>query len=251
MSMKAVITDLDRTLLRTDKSISGYTADVFRKCRERGIRVMTASARPLRDIRDFQKQIGFDAVTATNGAVVELPDGLREYGIPRGSGEKILAELLRFPDVFLSVETSGGLYSNRDIPVWEPVIYDGFPKLPDGVVLYKILASSSRREIYDGVGRILSEDVYCTVSNHDLVQIMSREATKWNGIRQMLARFGISPDDAVYFGDDNDDIEPIRNCGTGVAVANAIPAVLDAADRITDSNDEDGVARFIETYIFG
>jgi len=247
--MKAVITDLDRTLLRTDKSISAYTAEVFRKCRERGIRVMTASARPLRDIRDFQKQIGFDAVTATNGAVVELPDGRREYGIPRKSGEKIIAELLRFPDVFLSVETSGGLYSNRDIPVWEPVIYKDFPKLPDGVVLYKILASSSRRELYDGIGQILTEDVYSTVSNRDLVQIMSRDAAKWNGIRQMLACFGISTDDAVYFGDDNDDIEPIRNCGTGVAVANAIPAVLEAADRITDSNDDDGVARFIERYI--
>ncbi|MBO5128092.1 MAG: HAD family phosphatase, partial [Clostridia bacterium] len=72
--MKAVITDLDRTLLRTDKSISGYTADVLKKCRERGILVMTASARPLRDVRDYRKQVPFDAVTATNGAVVELPD---------------------------------------------------------------------------------------------------------------------------------------------------------------------------------
>ena len=65
----------------------------------------------------------------------------------------------------------------------------------------------------------------------------------------MLGCFGISPDDAVYFGDDNDDIEPIRNCGLGVAVSNAIPAVLEAADRIADSNDSDGVARFIERNI--
>ncbi len=249
--MKAIITDLDRTLLRTDKSISGYTMDVLRKCRERGILVMTASARPLRDIREYQKQVVFDAVTATNGAVIDLPDRRMEYGIRRESGEQILSGLLKFPDVFLSIETSGGLYSNRDIPVWKPVIYEDFPKLPDNVVLYKILASSSRRELYDNVGQILTEDVYHTVANHDLVQIMSREATKWNGVRQMLTCFGISPHDAVYFGDDNDDIEPIRNCGMGVAVANAIPAVLEAADRIVDSNDSDGVARFIETNILG
>ncbi len=247
--MKAIITDLDRTLLRTDKSISGYTADVLKQCRERGIVVMTASARPLRDIRDYQKQVPFDAVTATNGAVVELPEKRLEYGIRRESGEQILAGLLKFPDVFLSIETSGGLYSNRDIPVWNPVIYEEFPKLPDEVVLYKILASSRQRELYDGITRTLTEDVYHTVANRELVQIMSTEATKWNGVRQMLACFGISPDDAFYFGDDNDDIEPIRNCGTGVAVSNAIPVVLEAADRITDSNDSDGVARFIERYI--
>ena len=78
------------------------------------------------------------------------------------------------------------------------------------------------------------------------MQIMNISATKWNGIKQVLARFGISTDEAIYFGDDNDDIEPIKGCGLGIAVSNAIPAVLDAADRIADTNDNDGVARFIE-----
>ena len=63
-----------------------------------------------------------------------------------------------------------------------------------------------------------------------------------------ISHFGISPKDAVYFGDDNDDIEPIKNCGLGVAVSNAIPSVLDVADRIVDSNDMDGVAKFIEEH---
>ncbi len=38
---------------------------------------------------------------------------------------------------------------------------------------------------------------------------MSNEATKWNGIKQMLSHFGVSPSETVYFGDDNDDIEPM------------------------------------------
>lgn len=65
----------------------------------------------------------------------------------------------------------------------------------------------------------------------------------------MFSHFGVSPSDAVYFSDDNDDIEPIKNCGLGVAVSNAIPSVLDIADRILDSNDMDGVAKFIEENI--
>lgn len=62
----------------------------------------------------------------------------------------------------------------------------------------------------------------------------------------MLKAFDIDQRDAVYFGDDNDDIEPIKNCGVGVAVSNAIKKVLDIADFITESNDMDGATRYIE-----
>lgn len=151
--------------------------------------------------------------------------------------------------MFISIETSKGLYSNRYIPEWEPVVYDKFPTLPDNVILYKILASSSQRPLYENFEKALTKDVYHTVANGDLIQIMSLAATKWNGVLHMLSHFNIAPCDCVYFGDDNDDIEPIKNCGIGVAVSNSIPSVLSVADRITDSNEMDGVAKFIEENI--
>jgi len=247
--IKAIITDLDRTLLHTDKSVSEHTIAVLQKCHDHGILIMAASARPLRDILPYNDLIGFDAITATNGAVVSLPQNLLEIGIPCESGEKILSAILQYPDVFLSIETSKGLYSNRDIPVWEPVIWDKFPTVPENIVLYKILASSQQKPLYEGIKTVLTDDVYHTIANNDLIQIMSNEATKWNGIKQLLSHFGVSPSEAVYFGDDNDDIESIKNCGLGVAVSNAIPSVLDAADHITESNDQDGVAKCLEKII--
>ena len=59
---------------------------------------------------------------------------------------------------------------------------------------------------------------------------------KWPGC-------GTGAKQAVYFGDDNDDIEPIRRCGYGVAVSNALDCVKAVADEVAESNDEDGVAR--------
>lgn len=244
--MKAIITDLDRTLLHTDKSVSEHTIAVLKKCHDHGILIMAASARPIRDILIYNNLIGFDAITAMNGAVISLHQKLLEIGISCESGEKILSAILDYPDVFLSIETSKGLYSNRDIPIWEPVVWDKFPTLPENIILYKILASSQQKPLYEGIETTLTDDVYHTIANNNLIQIMSKEATKWNGTKQMLSHFGVSPSDAVYFGDDNDDIEPIKNCGLGVAVSNAIPSVLDVADRIIDSNDMDGVAKFIE-----
>ncbi|MBQ5809940.1 MAG: HAD family hydrolase [Clostridia bacterium] len=247
--MKVIITDLDRTLLHTDKSLSDHTVAVFKRCREKGILIIAASARPLRDIQTYNEQIGFDAIIATNGAIVSLARKVIEFGLSRESGEKILSAILRFPDVFLSIETSTGLYSNRDIPIWKPVIYDKFPTIPDSTVLYKILASSSQHRLYNEIGSVLTDDAYCTIANNELIQIMSRSASKWNGIKHVLSHFGISPADAVFFGDDNDDVEPLKNCGMGIAVSNAIPSALAAADRIIDSNDADGVAKFIEAEI--
>ncbi|MBQ7835975.1 MAG: HAD-IIB family hydrolase [Clostridia bacterium] len=247
--MRAILTDLDRTLLRSDKSISQYTQDVLQKCHDKGILIFAASARPLRAIWEYNDLVGFDAITATNGAVVSLPGKLLETGIPCKCGEKILSDILRSPDIFLSIETSKGLYSNRDIPIWKPIVYDKFPKMPEDIILYKILVSSQQKALYDNIETVLTDDVYYTIADNMLIQIMNKEASKWNGIKQMLSHFNISPTDAVYFGDDNDDIEPIKNCGLGVAVSNSIPAVLDVADRIVDSNDLDGVAKWIEKYL--
>ena len=247
--MKAIITDLDKTLLHTDKTVSEYTATVLKKCHEHGMLVMAASARPLRDILIFNDLLGFDAITATNGAVVWLPDKFLEIGILRDVGEKIISDIMKYPDVCLSIETSKGLYANMDIPLWEPIVYDKFPTLPDNLILYKILASSDKKQLYDGIETTLTGDVYHTIANNDLIQIMSRQATKWNGINHMLSHFGVSPSDAVYFGDDNDDIEPIKKCGVGVAVSNGISSVLDAADIVIDSNDDDGVAKYIDEYL--
>lgn len=247
--MKAIITDLDRTLLRTDKSVSEYTYNILKKCHDRGILLMAATARPERAILSYQDQIGFDAVTTLNGARIVLSHGVIENGIAPASAVTILKKVIAIPDLVLSMETGEGIFSNHPIPEWNAKVFQDFPALPTESILYKILLSSKGKEILPEIESALTPDTYMTVAEGSLIQIMSAAATKWNGIRAMLDAACIGQEEAIYFGDDNDDIEPIRNCGTGVAVSNAIRDVLEAADHVTESNDRDGVARFIEEYI--
>lgn len=245
--MKAIITDLDRTLLRTDKSVSEYTYGVLKKCRDRGIILMAATARPEKRILSYHAQIGFETVTTLNGARIILPNGsIIENGITPSSAESILKKVINIPDLVLSMETGEGIFSNVPIPEWDTSVFDGFPALPTESVIFKIILSSSSNNICPQVKKALTADTYMTVADGKLIQIMSTASTKWNGIKAMLKAAGVNPSDAVYFGDDNDDIEPIKKCGTGVAVSNAVNEVLDAADFITESNDEDGVAQYIE-----
>ncbi|MBQ8813277.1 MAG: HAD family hydrolase [Lachnospiraceae bacterium] len=247
--MKAIITDLDRTLLHTDKSISAYTLDVLNACHGAGIYILAATARPERSVMEYHDLIHFDAITVTNGARIILPDRVVVNGLSQDSGKKILTEICKHPDIILSVETGDGFYASEDIPGWSPIVYRDFPELPTAGDIYKILVSSMHDSIFPAVEAAMTGDAYYTVAGGSLIQIMSKRATKWNGVRTMLEALNVSPEEAVYFGDDNDDIEAIRMCGTGVAVSNAIPAVLAVADVVTGSNDEDGVARFIEQHM--
>ena len=211
---------------------------------------MAATARPERSVLQYNQQVCFDAITTMNGARIILPNAVLENGISHLSVKHILSKLVVMPDTVISIETSEGIYSNVEIPEWNSTYYDGFPNLPTQGTLYKVLASSKNDTLYGQIETTLTDEVYHTIANGNLVQIMSKNATKWNGIRTMLAALNIPKSETVYFGDDNDDIEPIEMCGTGVAVANAIEAVINKADYVAGSNDEDGVAHFIEVNVF-
>ena len=128
--MKAIITDLDRTLLRTDKSVSEYTYDVLKKCHDNGIILMAATARTERRVLNYHNRIGFDAITTLNGARIILPNGIIENGITSTSAESILKKVITLPDLVMSIETGNGVFSNVPIPGWDSTVFDGFPALP-------------------------------------------------------------------------------------------------------------------------
>ena len=241
---RAVIVDFDRTLLHTDKTISEYTAGILRKWQEAGACLFAATARPERAITEYCRQIAFDAVTTLNGARTIMPEAVYEEPITSDEAGAILGQLYGIPGAFISVETDRGIYANVDFPLWKPAVAEDIRMIPKEHRVYKILASHPEIPA-DEIPVILPGDTYSTVAERKLLQVMSRSATKWNGVRRMLETCGIDPAEAVYFGDDNDDIEPIRNCGCGVAVSNALECVREIADRVVKSNDEDGVAAFL------
>jgi Cof subfamily protein (haloacid dehalogenase superfamily) len=249
MAIKAIVVDLDRTLLHTDKTISPYTAEVFKKCKQKGIALMVATARPYRTMTQFCEIIDFDAISATNGARIICGDYRKEYGLCPASAERVLTALKSYPDYRVTLETGEEAYSNKPIEDYFTVISDDLAAVARSEGAIKILISLDTPDILETVKKMLTDDLYYTVANGHLIQIMSRAVTKWNGVKDMLDISNISASETAYFGDDYDDIEPIRMCGVGVAVSNAIDEVKAVADHIAESNDDDGVAKFIERYI--
>ena len=79
-----------------------------------------------------------------------------------------------------------------------------------------------------------------------LAQITPAQADKWRGIEILLRRWGFAAQDVLAFGDDRSDLSMLTAAGRGVAMGNGIPAVLEAADDRTSSNDQDGIAVYLE-----
>lgn len=244
--MKVIITDLDRTLLHTDKSVSDETVRVLQGCKENGIKVVVATARPERAIGQYQDKIDFDALITLNGARIVINSKELNYSISKKSILQMLQKLENIDGVINSLETDKGIFSNVDIPLWKPIVYRKLLEAPLPDVFYKVIVSSNKIDLHECIDKILTDDTYTSVADGNLFQIMSKQATKWNGIHVILDTFDISPEEAVYFGDDSDDIEAIEKCGIGVAVSNAIECVKEVADIIIKSNDEDGVAEFLK-----
>lgn len=247
--VKTIIVDLDRTLLRTDKSLSAYTVRVLKECKNRGIKIMVATARPLRTAIAYCEMIDADAVVVSNGARIICGNQQTEYGISRQSAMRLLGKLTRDPSLLITLETGEVAYSNKPISDYETVISDDLISIAEAEGAIKILVRLDNAETLSIIKESLTEDLYYTIANGHLIQIMDKAATKWNGIKAMLDICSNSPDEAAYFGDDHDDIEPIKMCGMGMAVSNGIDAVKAVADYVTGSNDEDGVAKFVEQMV--
>jgi hydroxymethylpyrimidine pyrophosphatase-like HAD family hydrolase len=83
-------------------------------------------------------------------------------------------------------------------------------------------------------------------SGDGLLEISGVGVTKASGLARLAQERGVVPHDVVAFGDMPNDVPMLTWAGRGVAVANAHPDVIDVADEVTSSNNDDGVAVWLE-----
>jgi HAD superfamily hydrolase (TIGR01484 family) len=105
-----------------------------------------------------------------------------------------------------------------------------------------------RRELLESLP-VRFPDLAVSSSIVNNIEINSREAVKGNAILGLAGYLGLDPAETMAFGDDLNDISMLKAAGVGVAMANAPDIVKTAADVVTKSCDEDGVAYVLRQYI--
>ena len=251
-NIKMIVTDLDNTLLRRDKTISGYTADVFRRVRERGVLVAFATARDFRFVTEYISPLfGIvpDIIIACNGALARY-NGYDLYKrlILADMANALLSrfELVRCASTENAYFLSGD-YANDHWSIGKTatVITDFSDGIKGDALYLDGDAGKLRADIKDEFPEVR----VVAYSDADFVTIVHREATKLNALIAAERGLNITADETAAFGDDYNDLEMLQNCGIGVAVDNAIDEVKAVATYVCGDCDEDGVAKWLEERI--
>lgn len=258
--------DLDGTLLRSDKRISGATIDTINEARERGTRIVIATARPPRSTRKIHAALGLDTYSIHyNGALIQdLPRGkvIDHRPISVETTRKIIAAARKVdPECMVSIEILDKWYTDQCpsthglVPetgrLFEPDFIGplgAFLKVP--VTKLMLLAPPSRIvKVRDLVLNRFKGQVSVAVCDQYLLQIAATGVDKGHALARLAQHYGVAQENVMAMGDAPNDIGMIRWAGLGVAMANAWPEVLAAADVVVGPNDLDGVGQAIREFI--
>jgi hydroxymethylpyrimidine pyrophosphatase-like HAD family hydrolase len=278
-----VATDLDGTLIRSDGTVSDRARRALRRVEASGSTVVLVTGRPTRVMADIVARTGATGLAICgNGAVLYDLDTrvVVEQRHLAAATALWLADTIRalVPGAAFAVES--GLRFGREpaflthwpdpdelvgdladlvaaLPVTKLLVRVGGqpPAAQPGAAIGIKTASAAKggsgwpaplTEAWRVIAELARDDAVVTTSSVDMVEIAGVGVSKAAALDGVVRARGAGAADVIAFGDMPNDLPMLAWAGHAVAVANAHPEVLAAADEVTASNDEDGVAVVLE-----
>lgn len=273
MSIKIIAFDLDGTLLNGYKGLSKRTVKALTDAAAVGIYLVPATGRTYAEIpKELREKAFIRYVIVTNGAAIydaETRQILHKEEMDRVSSERMLTYMKKLPAALSCAQNgkswfdiNGRTESEGCIPVQAKFfskaeideIHFQMENMRENIFQYgetieklQMFFSNSRiRDMYLKEMLELFPEYAVSYSMSNNIEINALKANKGSALQWLFRYLGIAREESAAFGDGINDISMLREAGLGVAMANAEPAVLSAADTVTDSCDEDGVAVMIE-----
>ena len=260
--------DVDGTLFDEDETVTPRTRDAVRAAVAAGAHFVVATGRPPRWVRPVVDALGFAPMAVcANGAVVYDPATDRVVSA-RTLPVDTLAELAEIasraiPGAGLAVERIGARAHDTATPqfisspgyehAWlnpdnTEVSKEDLLSAPAIKLLIRKTGASSADMAAELAKHVGLEGDITYSTNNGLVEIVPLGISKATGVEEVAWPLGISSDEVAAFGDMPNDVPMLLWAGHGVAMGNAHPEVLAAADEVTTPNTDDGVARVLERW---
>lgn len=254
--------DLDGTLLRSDLSLSDRTRAALELAARDGVTVVVATARSPRSARGIAADAGLGGVAiCANGAILfDLAEEeiVEHHPLAPDTVRRLAGELReRLPGIVFGWEHELRFGSE---PAYEARREEGWWPRPEGsyapceleaweLPVTKLIGRLPPEELEGALAlavALAGDEASATLTGTAFLELMAPGVSKQAALATLADRHGLDAADVVAFGDQVTDAGMLRWAGHGVAVANAHPVALAAADEVTASNDEDGVARVLE-----
>lgn len=272
MNIKLIALDLDGTLLNSKKEISQRTLRTLTECCQKGLWIVPCTGRSASGIPEEIIRIpGVRYAITTNGAVIEDMTQKQIIDTCMLPSEQTL-ELLRFVDSYdvmydpyingrgitedrffehlseygLTPELQELVRRTRDVHPNILEFVENSRKPAEKINLFfsdmeeraKLRAELEKRD-----------DILVTSSLPNNLEINAHGATKGAALLRLASHLGLEAGQTMAIGDGENDLSMIQAAGIGVAMKNGKEELLAAADYITDTNDEDGVAAAIDRFV--
>lgn len=261
--VRLVVSDVDGTLVQTDKSLSPGTVAAAGRLRAAGIPLAIVSARPPRGILWIAQELGLAGLLAGfNGGTITQPDGtvVEQHTVP--------------PD---AVRTALDLFARSHVGAWLFTAEEWLAQDPDGphvgherhTVRFheriverfdpyvgqagKVVGVTDDAPLLAGLETELQAMLGATAnakrSQTYYLDVTHREANKGNAVRMLAAHVGVDLAEVAVLGDMENDLPMFDVAGFAVAMGNASPAVQACAAAVTGTNDADGWAQAVDQFI--
>lgn len=274
--VKIIITDVDGTLLNSNKEILENTKNDLIKAQELGIRLVLASGRPISALIGLARELHMDKynglLIAYNGSkIVDCSSGEVLYNKPMEKDNVRLAlEHLKNFNVIPMIDVNDSLYVNDvfhniyiDKKEFNVIKYEsrsgGFrlceiDDLPSFVdfPINKILIAGNPEYLKENFSKItepFNKVFNIALTTPFYLEFNAKDVDKLEAIKAALEPMGYKKEDIIAFGDGENDIAMINYAGIGVAMENAMDELKTVSKFTTYSNDSDGISYALRKYI--
>lgn len=267
MKYKLLAIDMDGTLLNSNNEVSSRTRLALEKAKSKGVYVVLSTGRILKSAISYARILELkNPIIACNGAVVvdenekiihkrpiemELVEKIAKIAMERKIYYHFYDETKFYSyikvDEILKFYSEGNGYFNIDIH-----IFDSISELKDkNTNIYKFLFVDNDKNKLNSFRKELESlgNVSISSSWNNNLEAMGLNVSKGTALEELCKKLNIDPKEVIAIGDSENDISMIRFAGLGVAMGNGNDDVKKNADYITDTNDNDGVAKVIEKFI--
>ena len=281
-AIRIVALDLDGTLLDSEKRLSEVNRDALARAAEKGVEIVPTTGRFFGMMPPAVRDLPFVRYAITiNGAQVydrETDTAIVRDEIPLDMALGVMEVLDRYDVIYdcyrqnwgwmtAALQEKAADYATnehylgmvREFRKPVPELKAHLRETAANGDVQKIMLFAANRERSAAIDRLrgLSDEIAArfpeikvTASTWNNLELNIRTAHKGNALRRFAEHLGLTLENCMAFGDGMNDFTMVEAAGLGIAMANAEPEVKRVAKDMVPSNDEDGVARGIEKWIF-
>lgn len=264
---KLVAIDMDGTLLKDDKTISERTKNAIQSARAMGVTVVLATGRPIEGVSRYLEELNMysehDYVLTYNGALIqrtESKESIAKIAL-EGSDLHYLKKLSdelgvnihAFSEEKGLVTPKNSKYTEVEADINNIEIHEiNIDTVSNNEVIIKAMMIDEPEILGSAIEKLPKEvfEKYTVVrSTPYFLEFLNKEVNKGVGVEMLAKHLGLKKEEVMTLGDAGNDLHMIEYAGLGIAMGNAFDEVKAAADYITDTNENDGVAKAIEKFI--